>query len=375
MLTSPIGKRAVIAFILATIFMLLGLYSHTHIFACKFIEYKLPMNDAIDSITKNGKTTTAITKNDKTTTQSPRVTCSVPKWSRQITEQPWYPLYVRYVSRVDLAETAPERRDLSCARWWHPTPKRKFTDLPDRGISWKPQLKPVNYSRPNCTFGQKMVAKTKCSKAYEQLWKRLDKIDAVYFPRDGTELGAVRQSSYISSDGDMDIVVDMPQEKLNSALKGHLKPSAHVSGKGVGRGVHWKVKGCPIVHIHFSDWMGVERGQQATHNDVCNCYMNSARMSCHKEAPSRLFTEYGPSWKVPLHAKHLDCVLDVYRYKGTVKKLKSLVGKSGLIEEEKIRGLDKSVDYTAAEMMLILAHLNIMKQHLDSGKKYTGQGC
>jgi len=172
----------------------------------------------------------------------------------------------------------------------------------------------------------------------------------------------------------MDIFVDVPQEKLHEQLKGHLTPPAHLSGKGVGRGVHWKVQGCPIVHIHFSDWTGVERGRPATHEDICTCYMNSSPISCHKEAPSRLFTEYGPSWKVPLHSKHLDCVLDVYKYKGSVKKLQSITGKSGLIEEELIRGLDKTVSYTAEEMMFILAHLNIIKQYIDMGVKYSG-GC
>ena len=169
MLTSSTGKRLLIAFILATI-LNLCLYFRIDTFTCKCIEYKTPLNDAI----------VVIDKNDKSTTQSPRIGCVVPKWSRQITEQPWYPLYLQYLSRVDLTETSPERRDLSCARWWHPSPKRQFTDLPDRRLSWKPQHKPDNYKRPNCAFGQNMVAKTKCSRAYEQLWKRLDDIDAVY---------------------------------------------------------------------------------------------------------------------------------------------------------------------------------------------------
>ena len=62
-----------------------------------------------------------------------------------------------------------------------------------------------------------------------------------------------------------------------------------------------------------------------------------------------------------------------YRYKKSVKKLRSITGKSGLIEEELIRQLDRSVSYTAKEMMLILAHLNIVKQYIDTGVKYSGR--
>ena len=49
-----------------------------------------------------------------------------------------------------------------------------------------------------------------------------------------------------------------------------------------------------------------------------------------------------------------------------MKKLQSITGRSGLIEEDLIRELDKTVSYTDEEMMLILAHLNIIKQYIDA---------
>ena len=50
----------------------------------------------------------------------------------------------------------------------------------------------------------------------------------------------------------------------------------------------------------------VQEFGRPTFHDTCECMMNSVKMSCHKQALRRTYLMYGPSWRVPLHAKGLD---------------------------------------------------------------------
>ena len=127
--------------------------------------------------------------------------------------------------------------DFSCIKrcvhyyYRYPTPKLDSEELLRRRNTWKPNLPPPNYKRKKCPhFGQENVTATYCSQYHEVLWRELDKKGIVYFPRAGTELGIVRGSTYLSSDGDIDVFVDMPQEKLFKELVGVLSPLPEQSG-------------------------------------------------------------------------------------------------------------------------------------------------
>ena len=80
---------------------------------------------------------------------------------------------------------------------------------------WKSKLLPPGYKKMPCVgFGRKVVHRTPCGDLHEPVWRTLDNLGIVYFPKVGSDLGAVRNSAYLSSDGDMDVYVDMPQKAL-----------------------------------------------------------------------------------------------------------------------------------------------------------------
>ena len=258
-------------------------------------------------------------------------------------------------------------------RWWHPTPQPLYTDVAPRRNNWKePAKPPENFTRPECPFGQDRKPWTSCSKKHDKLWRELDKLGAIYFPRSGSELGVVRDSGYISSDGDVDIFVDIPQDKLYKSLSSILTPKPHIDGKltQINAEIHWKVAGCAEIHLVFNEWMVDEMmkpGQSRPgYESLCTCYMDSARLTCHKDAKNRMYVQYGPSWFVPLHAKYLD---DAWLARGQSihSKLKTLVSKDGVVYEDAVRKLDKNITYSKVEMEMILAQLNVLYQYILHG--------
>ena len=129
--------------------------------------------------------------------------------------------------------------------------------------------------------------------------------------------------------------------------------------------VHWNinVRGCPVVHMIFNEWIedtmsGHDPAKRSTHMDMCECFLNSVPLSCHKETFYRVWLLYGPSWRVPLHAKALD-VPHIARKYNIAKKLRNMVAKDGVIYAQAIRNLDKKIKYTDGEMEMILAQVNV----------------
>ena len=286
-------------------------------------------------------------------------------------QQSWFQPFLRHLQQVDLSKAASryiQMRD--CARWWSASPQISFNDTPPRSrlVGWKPKpLPPLGYKRPKCkNFGQKLVPRGRCSSVHEVLWRALDKLGILYFPRSGTELGILRGGQYLTSDGDLDIFVDMPQKMLIKTLKKVLKLQVYLREYDQPYWfcsyVVWKAEGGPEVHMVFNNWMEDELShgnfsQRSGYLETCECFMNSVPMSCHKEAAYRTWLMYGPAWRVPLQAKAMDVPHRAHEY-NVVGVLSGLVSKDGVIHEEAIRALDKNIIYSPLEMQMILAQVN-----------------
>ena len=258
--------------------------------------------------------------------------------------------------------TADERK--ACARWWHATPQREYTDLPLR--TWSGVLRSTNWTAPPCSFGQASRTEHKCAASHRQLVAALDALRVVYFPRSGTELGLVRDGQLLGTDGDLDIHVDMPQTMLHAQLKPLLTPPPHLEGSGVTAEVHWAVPGCPEAHLVYNDWISDELRHRATPADLCACRLNSVEMLCHRDGVQRMYTQYGPSWKVPLGFKQLDMPgwAASHRAHKWIQSMRAMLSgmviqNTGWIEADAVEALMPKRS-TAPVDPLILAQLNVL---------------
>lgn len=309
--------------------------------------------------------------------------CPFPFWvPENMQRESWFQPFLQHLQRVNLSNSHyPYKKMEDCSRWWHVNPQYLHIDpiapgkpyLGQRNLDeWHPKPKPpTGYIRPKCEgFGRQSAPQTSCGTKQEQLWRALDDLGVVYFPRAGTELGITRGSGYIATDGDLDIHVDMPQKKLLRELSKVLSPAPYLSEAKdpfwFKTGVHWQMSGwltsCPTAHLQFHDWMENamtrnDLSMKTTYKDVCECLMNSVPLSCHKESVYRTWLFYGPSWRVPLHAKALD-IPHRARHYNIVGKLQGMLSKDGVIHEQAVRYLDTTIRYTIAEMQMILAQLN-----------------
>ena len=265
------------------------------------------------------------------------------------TDAPWYADYsshVRMVRPPD-AHTHSEFMSDACARWWHPSPQRSYEDYSLRPWSGILRSRTMETKwRPRCSFGQALLKETKCASSQRQLIAALDAARVVYFPRSGTELGIVRGSQYLSEDGDLDIYVDMPQTMLYDKLQSELSPPPYLSGSGVTAEVQWAVPNCPEVHLVYNDWISDELQHRAKPSDLCLCRLNSVELLCHKDGAKRMYTQYGPSWIVPLGVKAIDMPHWAIRNQkdGDVKAMRSKLSGmanrlSGMIEANAVQAL------------------------------------
>ena len=155
---------------------------------------------------RTGKRVAGLTKDDIKAKWTGN--CSYPSYiPTAVQNQPWFPLYLQHLKNVSFASVLQKRRAAACSRWWYPTHQLIRGEYPSRKINWKFTKPPRDFSRPNCTFGQQKVKTTSCAKAHSKLWRALDDMGVLYFPRSGSELGVVR---------DRWVGFSSPQDSLSS---------------------------------------------------------------------------------------------------------------------------------------------------------------
>lgn len=251
-----------------------------------------------------------------------------------------------------------------CHRWWHTNQQPSYHVLPLR--VWSGVLKPEHLRVPPCTFGQAALPKHRCNSEFRALFRALDSLRVVYYARSGTELGIVRGGGLLGSDGDLDFYVDMPSKLLHDKLQGALSPKVFLSGTGESQEVHWNAPGCPVVHMVYNDWIAFN--ELAQPSDLCTCLINSINLTCHRDGQNRMYTQYGPSWLVPLGLKQMDMPYWAstnkkhHWVKKMRSKLKSMVEPTtGHIEAEVVRALlTDNIPVDSKDMSLILAQLNVI---------------
>ena len=111
---------------------------------------------------------------------------------------------------------------------------------------------------------------SKCSVSLEQLFKALDALDVVYFPRAGTELAFVRGG--VVKDTDIDVFVDFPSAKLLQALKPLMRNigKLYAEGSGLSQELHWKSPCFLEVHMIFN---GTYVSLLGRHSHVLNIHV------------------------------------------------------------------------------------------------------
>ena len=311
--------------------------------------------------------------------------CPLPRLSSQLRQTSWYPLWEKQVNAVNL-ENCPEGGErLCCSRWWHDSPQSEYYSKLAKPYTPKPDV-PLR-TRAECSFQNKERGySSECGMRLETVFGELDKLGVVWFIQDGTEMGAVRKSSLMSADEDIDIFVNLPS--INDLIeKFESKTDFQLTLKFHNTSTFWNLEGkkkrggpinvgCSRLHIYVLDWMLREMKMQPLFQDTCTCYIDSIPVSCHKNAEKRLFIEFGPTWKIPIPIKNLEnplWLIDnavVRRTNHAREILKSLAPTTGVIDAKTIRAIDPSIEIQEDEMPFILAHLNVVKDLINDTLVY-----